>query len=72
MERLKRASGEKWRKIVVGSGNRGKFEKYVKKFNSWLGDVEMCFVDESGEVERQGIGLRFSRKKKKLKILIFP
>jgi len=30
MEKLERASGEKWRKIVVGSGNRGKFEKYLK------------------------------------------
>ena len=51
MEKLEQSSGRKWRKFIVGLGNRSTFEKYVKIYNPWLGDVEIYFIDDDGKLE---------------------
>jgi len=51
MEKLEQSSGRKWRKFIVGLGNREIFEKYVKNYNPWLGDVEIYFIDEDKNLE---------------------
>ena len=51
MEKLEQSSGRKWRKFIVGLGNREIFEKYVKLYNPWLGDVEIYFIDENKNLE---------------------
>lgn len=52
MEKLEGSSGEKWRKIIVGSGNREIFEKYARYYHPWLGDVEIYFVHNTARVEK--------------------
>ncbi len=51
MEKLERSSKRKWRKIIVGLGNKEIFEKYVKNYNPWLGDIEIYFIDEEKNLE---------------------
>jgi len=65
MEKLEESSGIKWRKILVGSGNRDTFKKYAKNYHPWLGNVEIYFVDEKGEVQkiRDAVKLYFVNKK---------
>ncbi|OYT33127.1 hypothetical protein B6U96_17350 [Archaeoglobales archaeon ex4484_92] len=50
MEKLEQSSGRKWRKFVVGLGNRNTFERYAKQYGPWLGDVEIYFID-NGKLE---------------------
>ncbi len=52
MEKLEESSSSKWRKIIVGSGNRETFEKYAKNFHPWLGNVEIYFVDNKSKVQK--------------------
>ena len=52
MEKLEESSSSKWRKIIVGSGNRETFEKHAKNFHPWLGNVEIYFVDNEGKVKK--------------------
>ena len=52
MEKLEESSKCKWRKIIVGSGNRNTFENYAKKYHPWLGSTEIYFADEKGEVQK--------------------
>ena len=51
MEKLEQSSGRKWRKFIVGLGNKEIFEKYVKNYNPWLGDVEIYFINEEKNLE---------------------
>ena len=46
MEKLEKSSGERLRKIIVGSGNKETFERYTREYDLWLDDVEIYFVDE--------------------------
>ena len=51
MEKLEQSSGRKWRKFIVGLGNKEVFEKYVKLYNPWLGDTEIYFIDQDKNLE---------------------
>ncbi|AIG98431.1 hypothetical protein AFULGI_00016720 [Archaeoglobus fulgidus DSM 8774] len=51
MEKLEQSSGRKWRKFIVGLGNRNTFERYAKQYGPWLGDVEIYFIDDNGKLE---------------------
>ena len=51
MEKLEQSSGRKWRKFIVGLGNRNTFESYAKRYGPWLGDVEIYFIDDNGKLE---------------------
>jgi len=51
MEKLEQSSGKKWRKFIVGLGNRETFVKYAKQYGPWLGDIEIYFIDENGKLE---------------------
>jgi len=51
MEKLEQSSGKKWRKFIVGLGNRNTFERYAKQYGPWLGDVEIYFIDDNGKLE---------------------
>lgn len=50
MEKLEQSSGRKWRKFIVGLGNRNTFESYAKRYGPWLGDVEIYFIDDNGKL----------------------
>jgi hypothetical protein len=52
MEKLEESSGSKWRKIIVGSGNKKTFEEYAKHYHPWLSNVEIYFVNDEGEVQK--------------------
>ncbi|MEM4736885.1 MAG: hypothetical protein QXD41_03360 [Nitrososphaeria archaeon] len=47
MEKLEKWSGKKWKKFIVGLGNKETFEKYVKQYGPWLGDIEIYFIDDN-------------------------
>jgi len=51
MEKLEQSSGRKWRKFIVGLGNRNTFERYAKQYGPWLGDIEIYFIDDNGKLE---------------------
>jgi len=51
MEKLEQSSGKKWRKFIVGLGNRETFVKYAKQYGPWLGGIEIYFIDENGKLE---------------------
>lgn len=51
MEKLEQSSGRKWKKFIVGLGNRNTFERYAKQYGPWLGDVEIYFIDSDGKLE---------------------
>ncbi len=51
MEKLEQSSGRKWKKFIVGLGNRNTFERYAKQYGLWLGDVEIYFIDDNGKLE---------------------
>ena len=51
MEKLEQSSGRKWRKFIVGLGNRNVFERYAKQYGPWLGDIEIYFIDDNGKLE---------------------
>ena len=51
MEKLEESSGRKWWKFIVGLGNRKTFERYARQYGPWLGDVEIYFIDENGNLE---------------------
>lgn len=52
MERLEKCTGEKWRKIIVGYGRRKIFEDFARRYNPWLEDLEIYFIEEDGSVRR--------------------
>ena len=58
MEKLEESSGERWRKIIVGSGNREIFGKYARIYHPWLGNVEIYFIDDTGKVEKIRDGIK--------------
>ena len=52
MEKLEQSTGKRWRKMIVGMGNRETFVKYAKRYGPWLGDLEIYFIDvESKRLE---------------------
>jgi len=51
MEKLEESTGKKWKKMIVGLGNRKVFETYARRNNPWLEDVEIYFID-NGKVEK--------------------
>jgi|GEM_PF-1473419 len=50
MEKLEKYTGTKWRKIIVGAGNRKTFETFARRYDPWLEDVEIYFIDKNGQV----------------------
>ena len=52
MERLEKCTREKWRKIIVGYGRRKIFEDFARRYNPWLGNLEIYFIKEDGSVQR--------------------
>ena len=52
MEKLESSSKSKWRKIIVGLGNREIFESYKRRYDAWLGDTEIFFIDDSQKVHK--------------------
>ena len=60
MEKLEKSTRRRWRKMIVGGHNRKFFENYVNKFDVWLGNVKIYFIDGKGEVHtlRSRGGLR--------------
>lgn len=52
MEKLEKHTGVKWRKMIVGAGNRGTFEKFSRRYGQWLGDVEVYYITTDRRVER--------------------
>ncbi len=52
MEKLEASTGEKWRKIIVGWGYRKFFEDYARNYGSWIGNVEICFIDSEEKVHK--------------------
>jgi len=51
MERLEQWTRKKWRKMIVGMGNKETFVKYAKSYGPWLGDLEIYFIDENEQLE---------------------
>ena len=51
MERLEQYTRKKWRKMIVGMGNKETFVKYAKSYGPWLGDLEIYFIDENEQLE---------------------
>jgi len=49
MEKLEQYTGKKWRKIIVGYGRREIFERFKRRYDPWLGDLEIYFVDITGK-----------------------
>lgn len=52
MEKLEASTGKKWRKMIVGLGNRQIFETYKRRYDPWLGDVEIYFIDDEDKVHK--------------------
>ncbi len=52
MEKLEKHTGTKWRKFILGNGNRKTFEDYAKEYDSLLGDLEIYFIDDGVKVQR--------------------
>jgi len=50
MEKLEQFTGRKWRKFIVGLGNRSTFETYAKKYGPWIGNVEIYYINENKEL----------------------
>lgn len=50
MEKLEKYTGVKWRKIIVGAGNKETFKKFSRRYDPWLEDLEIYFITENGEV----------------------
>ena len=40
----------KWRKIIVGAGNRKTFETFARRYDPWLEDVEIYFINNTGNI----------------------
>jgi len=51
MEKLEKCTNTKWRKIIVGAGNKRTFEEYAKRYGPWLEDLEIYFIDENNQVQ---------------------
>lgn len=51
MEKLEQSSGRKWKKFIVGLGNKDTFEKYAKQYGPWIGDVEIYFINDDKKLE---------------------
>ena len=51
MEKLEQSTGKRWRKFIVGMGNKEVFEKYAKLYGPWLGDLEIYFINEGKKLE---------------------
>jgi hypothetical protein len=51
MEKLEQFTGRKWRKFIVGLGNKETFERYAKIYSPWLGDVEIYFINDDRNLE---------------------
>jgi len=52
MEKLESSSQTKWRKVIVGLGNPKIFQSYARRYNLWLGDIEIYFIDENEKVHK--------------------
>lgn len=52
MEKLEASTGEAWKKIIVGWGNRKIFDSYADNYDLWLGDVEIYFIDNEEKVHK--------------------
>jgi len=52
MEKLEQYTGVKWRKIIVGYGRCEIFERFKRRYDPWLGDLEIYFIDEKLKVHR--------------------
>ena len=50
MEKLEKFTGTKWRKIIVGAGNKKTFETFAKRYDPWLEDVEIYYIDNEHRV----------------------
>jgi len=58
--KLEKSSDRKWRKLIVGMGNRETFEKYAKLYGPWLGDLEIYFIDNNKKlwnIRRPDLGI---------------
>ena len=51
-EKLESSTKRKWRKIIVGFGNRKIFETYSRRYDPWLGEVEIYFIDDNERIHR--------------------
>jgi hypothetical protein len=51
MEKLERATEEKWRKIIIGGGSREFFTTYAREYDPWLQDVEIYYLSDDGRIE---------------------
>ena len=52
MEKLEASTGWKWRKIIVGVGWREIFERFARNYDPWLGNLEIYFMDEKGNIHK--------------------
>ena len=52
MEKLEKYTGTKWRKVIVGAGNRKIFEAFARRYNPWLEDIEIYYITPSCQVVR--------------------
>lgn len=52
MEKLEKYTGSKWRKVIVGAGNKKTFQTFARRHNPWLEDVEIYFIEEDRKVTR--------------------
>ncbi|RLE49287.1 MAG: hypothetical protein DRJ31_05425 [Candidatus Methanomethylicota archaeon] len=50
MEKLEHYTKKKWRKIIVGAGNKETFEKFAKKYDPWLNDLEIYFITSNHKI----------------------
>ncbi len=50
MEKLEKYTGARWRKIIVGAGNRKTFETFVRRYNPWLEDVEVYYITQNHKI----------------------
>lgn len=50
MEKLEKYTGTKWRKIIVGAGNKKTFETFAKRYDPWLEDVEIYYITKEYKV----------------------
>jgi len=52
MEKLEKYTSVKWRKIIVGAGNENTFERFARRYDPWLEDVEIYFITPRRKVIR--------------------
>lgn len=52
MEKLEKYTQSKWRKIIVGAGNKKTFQTLARRYNPWLEDVEIYFIENNLTVVR--------------------